>query len=193
MSITMPCPPTPRQIQRLHLPLQTDDVLGLHSCSALEMPWFPWTPPDEQLGLGRITHGDWDTKSRLYKTGWAISPKVGSEEEKWATLLSFPTSIISNNTFLQVFCNTLGLILVFDEPTQLSNPTKSQPSNRMGSVSFLSRVDLPIRQALNQQKRNYSSMQPGAGQPLSASKSWRSPSCRTSCIKLQNKEPIQEK
>lgn len=63
----------------------------------------------------------------------------------------------------------------------------------MGSVSFLSRVDLPIRQALNQQKRNYSSTQPGAGLPLSAAKSWQSPSCRTSCIKVQNKEPIQEK
>lgn len=121
----LPCPPTPRQIQELHLPLQTDDVMGLCSCSCTGNALIPSDPTSWATGSGQNPTWWPKHKNKALQNWVSYQSQVGSKEEKWATLLSSPGSIISNNTFLQVFCNTLGLILAFDEPTQLSNPKKS--------------------------------------------------------------------
>lgn len=82
VSTTMPCPP--RQIQELYLPLQTDEVLGLCSCSCTGNALTPLDPTRWATGSGH-NHTWWLRHKN--KARWAIMPKVGSKEEKWATPL----------------------------------------------------------------------------------------------------------
>lgn len=92
----MPCPPTPSQIQELHLPLQTDYVLGSCSCSCTGNAWILLDPSRRATG-SRQNHTQWLRHKNKALQNWV---SYQSQSGQWGRKMS-NSSAFSHQYHLQ--------------------------------------------------------------------------------------------